>query len=187
MATIRVLIVLMATFGLLSCAAEQQSPVAGSIVVSGPYRLDSGDAVRVTVFEQPALSNTYSVDQSGVISMPLIGQVAARGRSTMELQSSIRQKLAARYLRDPDIAVEVSEYRPFFVHGAVKSAGRYAYLPGMTAETAIVVAGGFADRIYSPTVRVSRTVNGKTRSVMVPVSDPIRPGDTIFVPGRSDR
>ena len=67
---------------------------SGSTVVSGPYRLDSGDAVRVTVYEQPELSNTYSVDQAGFIAMPLIGQVAARGRSTIELQSTIRNKLA---------------------------------------------------------------------------------------------
>ena len=105
MATLRVFLLLLTAFGLSACTADQQPLDSGAGVVSGPYRLDAGDAVRVTVFEQPTLSNTYSVDQSGYIAMPLIVQVPARGRSTMELQSAIRTKLAARYLRDPNITV----------------------------------------------------------------------------------
>ena len=181
MASLRVFLFLLAAVGLSACTAEQRPLDSGSGLVSGPYRLDAGDAVRVTVFEQPTLSNTYSVDQSGYIAMPLIGQVPARGRSTMELQSAIRTKLAARYLRDPNITVEVSEYRPFFIYGAVKAAGRYAYSPGMTAENAIVIAGGVSGGSTPQTVRVSRTVNGRKHKAMISVSAPVRPGDTVFV------
>lgn len=183
---LRLSFLLTVAFGLLSCTAEQR-PLedGGSVVLSGPYRLDTGDAVRVTVFEQPTLSNSYSVDQSGFIAMPLIGQVPARGRSAVELQSMIRTRLAERYLRDPDISVEVSEYRPFFIYGAVNSGGRYAYSPGMTAETAIATAGGFSGRASTRNVRVSRTVSGRKQEAIIAVSDPVRPGDTIFVPGQS--
>ena len=183
MAILRVFLILAAVLGLTACTADQRPLDSGTTIVAGPYRLDTGDAVRVTVFEQPALSNTYSVDQSGYIAMPLIGQVPARGRSTTELQSAIRGKLAARYLRDPDIAVEVSEYRPIFIYGAVRNAGRYAFSPGMTAENAIVVAGGASSGPPPRSVRISRTVNGRKRNTSVPVSAPVRPGDTVFVPG----
>ena len=93
--------------------------------------------------------------------MPLIGQVPARGRSTVELQNTITTKLAESYLRDPDITVEVSEYRPFFVHGAVKSAGKYPYAPGMTAETAIAVAGGFTVKTLLYQTLVRRDAGGR--------------------------
>ena len=181
MAFLRVFLLLLVTLGLSACTADQRPLDSGAAVVSGPYRLDSGDAVRVTVFEQPTLSNTYSVDQSGFIAMPLIGQVSARGRSTVQLQSAIRTKLAARYLRDPNITVEVSEYRPFFIYGAVKAAGRYAYSPGMTAENAIVIAGGVSGGPTPKTVRVSRTVNGRKQEAEISVSALVRPGDTVFV------
>ncbi len=182
MAFLRILLFLLAAYGLSACTTAQQPLESGAVVAAGPYRLDAGDAVRVTVFEQPTLSNTYSVDQTGFISMPLIGQVPARGRSTVELQSAIRTKLAARYLRDPNITVEVSEYRPFFIYGAVKTAGRYAYSPGMTAENAIVIAGGISGGPAPRTVRVSRTTSGRKHQAVLPVSAPVRPGDTVFVP-----
>ena len=171
--------------GLSGCATQPRSQATGTTTITGPYRLDTGDQVRVTVYEQPSLSNTFAVDQSGYIAMPLIGQVPARGRSTIELRNSITTKLAESYLRDPDITVEVSEYRPFFVHGAVRSAGKYPYAPGMTAETAIAVAGGFSVKTDPHNVRISRTLNGTLHEGVIPVTDPIRPGDTIFVPNRS--
>lgn len=185
MGLIRILCTLSVFVSLLGCTTQQRTLATGTATITGPYRLDTGDQVRVTVFEQPSLSNTFAVDQSGYIAMPLIGQVPARGRSTVELQGVITAKLAERYLRDPDITVQVSEYRPFFVHGAVKTAGKYPYAPGMTAETAIAVAGGFTDKTNTQNVRISRTLNGTLREGIIAITDPIRPGDTIFVPNRS--
>lgn len=185
MVLIRSLCLLLLIAGLSGCATQQRAPVTATTTISGPYRLDTGDQVRIIVFEQPSLSGVSSVDQSGYIAMPLIGQVPARGRSTVELQALITAKLGERYLRDPDITVEVSEYRPFFVHGAVKSAGKYVYVPGMTAETAIAVAGGFSTKSMPENVRISRTLNGTVHEGIIPITQPIRPGDTIFVPERS--
>ncbi len=181
----RFLCTLLLLAGLAGCATTERAPATGTTTISGPYRLDTGDQVRITVFEQPSLSGVSSVDQSGYIAMPLIGQVPARGRSTVELQAVITAKLAERYLRDPDITVEVAEYRPFFVYGAVKSAGKYTYVPGMTAETAIAMAGGFTSKSLPHDVRISRTLNGKLHEGIIPVTQPVRPGDTIFVPERS--
>jgi polysaccharide export outer membrane protein len=152
--------------------------------VEGPYLLDTKDQLRVVVYDQPNLTNLYEVDQSGQISFPLIGDVPARGRSTDQVGAAIKARLATSYLRDPNVTVEVAEYRPFFALGEVGNPGQYAYVPGMTAETAIAVAGGFTDRANMTTVRISRPLNGKLHEFRIPVTEPIRPGDTIYVPER---
>jgi len=80
------------------------------------------------------------------------------------------------------VTVEVAAYRPFFVLGEVGTPGQYPYVPGITAETAVAVAGGFTDRANKRVVRVSRTIGGKLYESRIPVIEPIRPGDTIYVP-----
>lgn len=150
--------------------------------LEGPYRLDSGDELRVVVYDQPSLTNLYEVDQSGQVSLPLIGDVAARGRSTDELAGSIAARYATAYLRDPNVTVEVAAYRPFFALGEVRLPGQYTYVPGMTAETAIAKAGGYTDRANERVVRISRTLNGTLYEGRIAVTEPIRPGDTIYVP-----
>ena len=164
---------------------NERPPLAlASATIEGPYLLDTGDRLRVVVFEQASLTNLYEVNQAGFISVPLIGDVPARDATTDEVASRIRGRLAASYLRDPNVSVEVAEYRPFFALGEVGSPGQYAYVPGMTAETAIAKAGGFTDRANLRTVRVSRTVDGKLFEGRIAVTEAIRPGDTIYVSER---
>lgn len=150
-------------------------------VGSGPYLLGSGDRLRIVVYDQASLTNLYEVDQSGQISMPLIGDVPASDSTTDTLADRIEAKLGTAYLREPNVTVEVATYRPFFVLGEVGTPGQFPYVPGITAETAIAVAGGFTDRANKRIVRVSRTVNGRLFEDIIPVVEPIRPGDTIYV------
>jgi polysaccharide export outer membrane protein len=150
--------------------------------LTGPYRLDSGDQLRIVVYDQPSLSNMYQVDQSGQVNFPLIGDVAAREATVDEVAQRIEASLATAYLREPDVTVEVAAYRPFFVLGEVGNPGQYAYVPGITAETAIAVAGGFTERANKRVVRVSRTVNGQLYESRIRVTETIRPGDTVYVP-----
>ena len=105
-------------------------------VGSGPYLLGSGDELRIVVYDQPSLTNLYEVDQSGQVSMPLIGDVAAQDSTADELANRIEARLATAYLRDPNVTVEVANYRPFFVLGEVGDPGQFPYVPGITAETA---------------------------------------------------
>jgi len=151
-------------------------------VGSGPYMLGPGDRLRIVVYDQPSLTNIYEVDQSGQVSFPLIGDVAASDSSADQLAKKIESRLATSYLRDPDVTVEVANYRPFFVLGEVGTPGQYPYVPGITAETAVAVAGGFSDRANKRVVRISRTVHGKLYETRVSVIEPIRPGDTVYVP-----
>lgn len=146
-----------------------------------PYTLDSGDRLRVSVFEQEGLTNTYTVDQAGYIAFPLIGQVPARGSSLPKLEKLIAQKLQQGYLRDPDVSIEIDRYRSIFVMGEVGQSGQYSYVPGMTIQNAIAVAGGYSPRAALRDVDVTRKINGQILTGRVPITDPVMAGDTIYV------
>jgi polysaccharide export outer membrane protein len=89
--------------------------------------------------------------------------------------------LARGFVRSPDVSVEIDRYRPFFIMGEVGSPGQYAYVPGMTTQNAIAIAGGFTSRAQQIDADITRQVNGKIVTGRVPISDAILPGDTIYV------
>ncbi len=163
------------------CTSYQPAPRAFHEATIQPYRMDSGDRLRVTVFEQPGLTGTFTVDQAGYVAFPLVGQVPARGHTLPELEAAIAQKLRGGYLRDPDVTIEVDRYRSVFIMGEVGQAGQYSYVPGMTVQNAIAVAGGFSPRAQQGSVDITRKVNGKIITGRVPISDPVIAGDTIYV------
>ncbi|MCO5065766.1 MAG: polysaccharide export protein [Rhizobiaceae bacterium] len=163
------------------CSGYRPAPSAFHASLDKPYVLGAGDRVRVTVFEQASLTNSYAVDQSGYISFPLVGAVPARGQTTKQVEKVLAEKLRNGYLRDPDVSVEVDQYRPIFVMGEVGAAGQYAYVPGLTVQKAIATAGGFSSRASQADVDVTRDINGKVMTGRVPISDPLLPGDTIYV------
>ena len=168
--------------GLLSACANYQPPdPAFHKSLQQPYRLDSGDEIRVTVFEQDDLTGSYAVDKSGYIAFPLVGSVPARGRTTKQVERDIAKRLTDGYIREPDVSAEVARYRPFFIMGEIGTGGQYTYTPGMTVQNAIAVAGGFTARAFQRDVHVTRNVNGKVLTGRVPITDPILPGDTIQV------
>ena len=166
---------------LSGCAGYRPQSAEFNNLLLEPYRLDSGDNLRVTVFDQPNLTNTYAVDTSGYISMPLIGMIEARGHTTDELEDLIEAALRQGFLRSPDVSAEVQTYRPFFVMGEVRNAGQFPYVPGTTVQTAIAIAGGFTARAVRSTVDVTRSINGEVISGRVEMTEPIRPGDTIYI------
>ena len=92
--------------------------------------------------------------------------------------------MAQGYIREPSVAVEVEVYRPFFVLGEVTYPGQYPYVPNMTVESAIAIAGGFTPRGFKYTVAVTRKIKGVPARLTVPLRDPICPGDTITVQER---
>ncbi|MCD2177246.1 polysaccharide biosynthesis/export family protein [Rhizobium sp. C1] len=165
-------------------AACSTTPPASGIFIqslSAPYRLDSGDRLRITVFDQPSLTNTYNVDQSGYLAFPLIGSVMARGKTLKELEVAIASQLRKGYLRDPDVTVEVDRYRPIYLMGEVGQPGQYSYAPGMTVQSAIAAAGGFTPRALQTGADISRKINGQVVTGRVAITDAILAGDTIYV------
>jgi polysaccharide export outer membrane protein len=161
----------------------QVVPVAAAFE-DGPYTLDSGDKLRIVVFGQDALSNNYNVDAQGQVSLPLIGTVEARGLTTSQLGGAIAARLRQSFIRDPSVAVEIETYRPFFVLGEVTFPGQYPYVPNMTVENAIAIAGGFTPRASKDKVTITRKIRGVPARIILPLRNPLRPGDTIEVAER---
>ena len=145
------------------------------------YHLDAGDRLRVVVYGQEGLTNTYAIDAAGSITMPLIGQVTARGRTPAGLASEIAAKLRGGYIRDPSVAVEIDAYRPFFILGEVAAPGQYPYVPNMTVESAVAIAGGFSPRARRDSVTVTHTEGSGSGRFVVPLGTTISPGDTVLV------
>jgi polysaccharide export outer membrane protein len=146
-----------------------------------PYHLDAGDRLRVVVYGQEGLTNTYSISAGGTITMPLIGAVPARGRTPQGLAAEITARLRNGFIREPSVAVEVESYRPFFILGEVQAPGQYPYVPNMTAESAVAIAGGFSPRARKDRVTITHTDASGTSRVIMPPGTPISPGDTVLV------
>src|SRR3954466_5835436 len=160
-------------------AAYAAAPVAAAY--DKAYRLDAGDKLRVVVYGQDGLTNAYAIDAGGSITMPLIGAVPARGRTPAGLAAEITARLRGGYIRDPSVAVEIESYRPFFILGEVAAPGQYPYVPNMTAESAVAIAGGFSPRARRDRVTLTHSDQSGTGRYLVPPGTPISPGDTVLV------
>lgn len=145
------------------------------------YLLGSGDQLRVTVFGQADLTNTYEVDKGGNITVPLIGAVPARGTTTAAVADAIKIKLRTSFVRNPDVSVEVARYRPFFIMGEVASGGQYQYVAGLTVQQAVAIAGGFSPRASRSLVDVTRQTAGREVTLVARLTDPVLPGDTVNI------
>jgi polysaccharide export outer membrane protein len=174
---------LRASFAASPRSAPQAAYAAAPMPVAydSAYRLDAGDKLRVVVYGQEGLTNTYAIDAGGSITMPLIGAVPARGRTPAGLAAEISGKLRSGYIRDPSVAVEVESYRPFFILGEVAAPGQYPYVPNMSVESAVAIAGGFSPRAQRDRVTLTHTDNSGPSRAVVPLGTPLNPGDTILV------
>jgi polysaccharide export outer membrane protein len=165
-------------------AAPNNDYAAVPVANNTPYTLDSGDKLRIVVFGQDGITNSYTVDAGGNVNLPLVGSVPARGFGTQRLSQMITERLKKGFVREPHVTVEIETYRPFFILGEVTNPGQYPYVANMTAETAIAIAGGFAPRANKNKVGLTRNAPGQQIHGDVPLGFPLRPGDTIVVKER---
>ncbi len=143
------------------------------------YQLGAGDKVRVTVFNEPQLSGEFAVGADGVLSLPLIGNVAATGKTPAEIAATVQQRLGDGYIREPRVAAEITTYRPFFVLGEVSSPGQFPYQANMTALNAIATAQGFTPRANRKTVLIRRFGEQVELEYVLTPELRVWPGDTI--------
>ncbi|MDB5560518.1 MAG: sugar transporter [Enterovirga sp.] len=181
----KALLVLASALPLAGCL---QPHTTGSIVAARPsgegYVLATGDKLRVIVFGQDSLSNIYQVDASGRITMPLVGAVQVGGLSTAAASAAIETKLKGGYIREPKVTVEVDTYRPFFILGEVTTSGQFPFVNGMTVQTAVAIAGGFTPRAQRRYAEVTRRTIRGLQTAEVPITYPVRPGDTVVIKER---
>jgi polysaccharide export outer membrane protein len=150
----------------------------------GPYTLDAGDVITVAVYGDDNFGKAFKVDESGTVSLPLVGPVPVRGLTVNEAAGKIAGALAQSFIRNPSVTVQIETYRPFFIQGAVKNGGQFAYVPGMTVRAAVSTAGGYSETANRNRVTVYRQTGGQIYKANVDLDFPIYPGDTIVVAER---
>jgi polysaccharide biosynthesis/export protein len=145
------------------------------------YRVGAGDKLSIRVAGEADLTGEFPVDASGAISLPYVQSATVAGMSTPQIEQLITARLRNGYLKDPQVSVQVSTLRPFYILGEVTTSGSFAYQPGITVQNAIAIAGGFGPRADKASVILTRRDSSGTHSSKVPVTTQIYPGDIITV------
>ena len=101
--------------------------------------------------------------------------------STPQIEQLILQRLRAGYLKDPQVSVQVTTLRPFYIMGEVTASGSFAYQPGITVQNAIAIAGGYGARADKNEVLLTRKDATGTHTSKVPVTTQVYPGDIVYV------
>ncbi len=164
-----------------SLAVAAESDAVAVVRAIPEYRMGSGDKIRVITFGEEALTGEFSIGGSGMVSLPLIGEVKAAGLSVPECQSQVETKLKEGYLKEPRVSVEVLNYRPFYILGEVEKPDTYPYTNGLTVVNAVATAGGFTYRANTKKVYIKRSDSSVEQEFPLSTSTLVAPGDTIRV------
>jgi polysaccharide export outer membrane protein len=189
-------------------AAQTQKPsspvgTSGSSATSAPrpdpsatradYRLVAGDKLKIEVYKDPQLSQPLQIRPDGKITLPLLGDIPAAGRTALELRDDLTTSLK-EYITSPVVTVIVTETMPQVVHvmGEVNSPGAHQIYGEMTVVQALAAAGGFKDFAKTKDIRIQRRAyNGRVQIIRFNYKDAVegnkppvfvQPGDTIIVP-----
>ena len=180
-------------------AAPQTGPTV-TVVPSGDYRVGPQDVLNITVYGEEQLSGRIRVDNDGTFPFQYLNRVKAEGLTTIEIEHTLRTALADGYLRNPQISVEVVEYRSqsVFVTGEVRLPNKYS-LPGNSTLMDVLTLAGSVTANAGHWVLITRARQGaqgpaavdNSADLRVSLKDiqsgkaqniTIRDGDTIFVP-----
>ena len=187
-----------ASTGPSGAGAPSVNPQAQAVSV---YRIGVDDIVEVSVWHNPDLNAKVPVRPDGMISIPLIGDVTAGGKTPEEVSAEIAEKLKA-YVRDPQVAVILTELRSHEylsrvrVTGAVRSPISVPYRQGMTVLDAVLAAGGTNEFAAADRTELFRKDGDATKAYAVRLNQilqkgdlstnyPAQPGDVITVPERA--
>ncbi len=174
------------------CATTKPSEVA-SDRPEGEYRIGREDVLEVVVWHEPELTRVVPVRPDGKISLPLVGEVEAAGRTPVELQTQLATSLGS-YIRDASVAVLVREVNGprFYVLGEVLHPGGFPLRGPVSVVQAIAVAGGRGEFAGDEVVWLRHAQGGKEERVSLSFTDLIkgeaagalwlRGGDVLYVP-----
>lgn len=145
------------------------------------YTLGAGDKLRITVYGEEKLTGEYLVDGSGAIAFPLIGAVPAKGLTPPALARALTTALSKGYLDNPSVAIDVLNFRPYYILGEVNKPGEYPFVEGLTVFSAVAKSEGFTYRADDRRVFI-RHKDGKAETLYrLDGMTPVQPGDTIRV------
>ena len=197
---VTVCVVLFATGCASKSLDEFQKAAANYSAPDGEYKVGVDDRLQISVWRNPDLSVTVPVRPDGMISMPLVGDVQAGGRTPNQVAETIRQKLAL-YIRDPNVTVIPIELRSHEfltrvrVTGAVRAARSIPYRQGMTVLDAVLEAGGLSDFAAPNRAKLYRKIDNRTEVLDIELGNILNkgklgtnvllvPGDIVTVPER---
>jgi len=176
-------------------ATKSASPSVSGVaeIDNTRYVIGPDDSLAITVWKEPSLSGTIPVRPDGMISIALIGDLRAAGRTPMQLADDITVKLK-KYIQDPNVSVVVmadSSQRIFLI-GEVGHVGPVPMTPGMTPLQAIAAGGGLSAFANSKKIYILRNEGGKQQKIPFNYKQALKgessqdvtlkPGDTIVVP-----
>ncbi|MGA3372013.1 MAG: polysaccharide biosynthesis/export family protein [Terracidiphilus sp.] len=178
--------------------AAPEAPAPGPQATSAPagaegYVIGPSDVLNVTVFKDPTLSGSLLVRPDGMISISLLGDVKASGKTPLQLAEEITVKLK-KYIQDPNVTVILNQInsKKVFLIGEVGKTGPIEMTPGMTLLEAIATAGGLSQFANSKKIYILRSECGKQQKIPVQYKQALagdaslnlalKPGDTIVVP-----
>lgn len=162
------------------------APPAAAQPQSSPklYVLGPGDQIQIQVYGEDDLTVKMRIEEDGFLSYPFLGDIRVKGLTVDALQSRIYTGLKGDYLVNPDVRVFIVEYRPVFVNGQVRKPGGYSYVPGLTVQKAIALAGGMTDLASTRGLAVIREGSDKGKAVAAKMDTPLGPGDILVVEER---
>lgn len=174
-------------------APETVAPDTSKSTMTDNYVIGASDVLAITVFKEPTLSGSLLVRPDGMISMPLLGDVMASGKTPLQLAAEITVKLK-KYVQDPNVTVVLGQMNSKIVYlmGEIGKPGPIGMTPGMTLLQAIATGGGLTQYANSKKIYILRTVDGKQQKIPVQYKLALKgegsfnlilnPGDTIVFP-----
>jgi polysaccharide export outer membrane protein len=189
---VQFLSLLLAIFTLGGCASSIPKQTASDPAHSEAIYLRDGDTLKISFPGSPNLDTTQEIRRDGKISLPLVGEVDAAGKTPDELQQNLVKLYAPQISsKEVNVAVESSSF-PVYVTGSVLRPGKISSSQPITALEAVMEAGVDYDKANLKSVRVIRRENGVSQSHMVNLktvldgkdTEPfyLQPGDVVFVP-----
>lgn len=184
---------------LLILAAASAAPAADKPTVpttgTMEFRLGPEDVIEVFVWKEPELSNTVTVRPDGKISLPLAGEMDASGKTSVQMQEQIAEKLQ-EYIKQPVVTVMVKQINSLKISvlGEVRKPDVYKIKNRVTVLDAVAMAGGFTDLARPNRVVVLRATPSGPRRFLVNINQLVddksgspfylEPSDTVYVEGR---
>ncbi|WJS99315.1 polysaccharide biosynthesis/export family protein [Novosphingobium humi] len=156
--------------------AETSLPQSASLQ---DYHLGPNDRISLSVYGEDEISREYVINPTGMISVPLIGEVEAKGLTVEQLRGEIQRRLAAGFVNNPTISLMITGYRNFYILGEVGRPGEYAYTVGLTVTQAVAEAAGFTYRAAKRYVYIRHEGETEEKKVQLSPDMKVLPGDTI--------
>lgn len=175
------LVTALAVLGSSGIALAAEATASGKSLASA-YRVDTGDRISITVYQEPDLSvSDVRVKADGTIAFPLLGDLRVAGLTSQELQALVTRELLDGYLKKPNVTVSIDRYRLYYIKGEVTRPGGYSFVDGLTVAKAVALAGGFTLRAKESDITLVRETAPDEPVEPVGPNTPILPGDIITV------